>query len=1055
MNTKSNFHIRLFTLFLTVLCFTITKAQETSNFTNPESDFQKGVTAFQLEKYGTAESYFTSYIQSNLNHVFSEECQSDLLNAYFYQAVCAEKLLQPVAETYFLNLCQSYEENPVTRIAYFHLGNIYFNQKKIDKAIIWYSKVDLFDLDENEKSDFKFRFGYCYFTKQDFLKALPYFEQTKDQQTEYYYPANYYYAYICYTRKNYDDALRSFKILESTKLYTAVIPYYITNIYYLQKKFQQLIDYAEPKLNDKTLTYREDLSQLVGKAYFGLGNYSAALPLLSTWFNNSTSNTKNDIYEIAYCQYMTGKYDDAAYYFLQLNSLKDSVGQNAVYMLGNCYLKTNQKEKARTAFLNAGKFSFDKFIQENALFNYAKLNVELSYNDVAVSSLQNFISEFPTSNYSNDAKELLTQVFLKTKNYKEALTIIQSINPKSAEIKKAYQKVAFYRGVQIYQEGDLAGANKLFDESLLNTADPDITAQCYFWKAEYYFEKKFYNESIKNHLRFLDMLDLKLNLPPTINKACSNYTLGYCYLKLSNYSLAQTYFDNARLMLSSPSSYLEVQNQNTSLYPDALLRLADCEFKLKQYSKAADNYQTVISNQFTGTDYALYQSAIIKGLQSDASAKISALLSIDKNYPQSIYLDDALFELGNTYLNEAKYTEAIPVFQRITKEFTQSLFAPKAYNKLGLIYFNQGDNDQAQSNYQIVLTNFNKSSDLGDAIKGLKEIYIDKGDPQGFLNLINGLPNINISSQETDSLLYRSGENKFVKGECEAAQSDFTNYLNQFPKGAFSLEAHFYRAECSFKNENYPAALEDYEFVNKESNNRFSEKSLLQSARIYYTHLKDFQKAYEAYSNLLTIASFKSNAFEATQGMMYCAWNLKMFNEVISASKAVLKNELASSDDLVQAHYYLAKVYLIQNKTADAGTEFEMVAQANQGDLSSESLYELAHIAYLKNDTATALKKCDAIFSSPPSNNYWLAKTYLLIAHIQFDASDYFQSKSTLQSIIDNYKMQDDILPEANQLLGEVLSKEAEQIRITDENLNAPLKIDSIQQQENINPQDH
>lgn len=48
-------------------------------------------------------------------------------------------------------------------------------------------------------------------------------------------------------------------------------------------------------------------------------------------------------------------------------------------MLGSCYLKANDKKKAQMAFSAASGMSYDPEVQEEALFNFAKLAYENSY----------------------------------------------------------------------------------------------------------------------------------------------------------------------------------------------------------------------------------------------------------------------------------------------------------------------------------------------------------------------------------------------------------------------------------------------------------------------------------------------------------------------------------------------------------------------------------------------------------------------------------------------------------------------------------------------------
>lgn len=85
------------------------------------------------------------------------------------------------------------------------------------------------------------------------------------------------------------------------------------------------------------------------------------------------------------------------------------MGQNAMFLLGDCYIKTNNKMQARTAFGTASRMTFDKDIQEDALFNYGKLSAELDYDREAANALAKIPAK--SKNY-NEAQNILSQVFL-------------------------------------------------------------------------------------------------------------------------------------------------------------------------------------------------------------------------------------------------------------------------------------------------------------------------------------------------------------------------------------------------------------------------------------------------------------------------------------------------------------------------------------------------------------------------------------------------------------------------------------------------------------------
>ena len=58
-----------------------------------------------------------------------------------------------------------------------------------------------------------------------------------------------------------------------------------------------------------------------------------------------------------------------------------------------------------------------------------------------------------------------------------------------------------------------------------------------------------------------------------------------------------------------------------------------------------------------------------------------------------------------------------------------------------------------------------------------------------------------------------------------------------------------------------------------------------------------------------------------------------------------------------------------------------------------------------------------------PSHDYWVAKSFILLADNYVAMKDTFQAKSTLQSVIDNYEGKDDILPTAKEKLNQLNEK--------------------------------
>ncbi len=76
------------------------------------------------------------------------------------------------------------------------------------------------------------------FWMENYDKARYAFSQIKDLDTKYTTPALYYYSHINYTQGNYETALEGFLRLKDDPNFGPIVPYYLTQIYYKQKKYR-------------------------------------------------------------------------------------------------------------------------------------------------------------------------------------------------------------------------------------------------------------------------------------------------------------------------------------------------------------------------------------------------------------------------------------------------------------------------------------------------------------------------------------------------------------------------------------------------------------------------------------------------------------------------------------------------------------------------------------------------------------------------------------------------------------------------------------------------
>ena len=984
MNKKTCLKYFLSAIIYFLLAGEFSYSQQTAAYTDPDWHYKMGVELFNKEKYSAADEEFKDY--------YKEPRQSSLnrTNAEYFSAICAVELFHPDAEKKLSAFIDQHPENIYAKYAYFQMGRIYYKQKKYKNAIEWFEKADISTLKNDEIAEYYFKLGYSYYIKGDMTKANSSFHSILNTESKYKTAALYYYAHTAYANNNYATALENFEKLKDSETFGAMVPYYIVQIYYEQGKYDELIKYAVPLLENPKLQNATDIKRLIAESYYRKGEYTAALKYFEDYRKNFPQPSREDYYQIAFCEYKLGLYDNAIAGFQKVINVKDALAQNAYYHLAHCFIKNNNKENARSSFQFASKMDFDKDIKEDALFNYAKLSYELNYQPVAVNAFRDYLKAYPKSAKTDQANEMLAQLYLTTKNYKDALASLETITNKSASAKTAYQKVAYYRGIEFYNDGDKEKAIGLFNKAIVTNSDPGIQALAMYWKAEALYDQKKYDDAIKEYRIFI-FNPKSINLP---NYNTANYGMGYSYFKKENFADAQTWF--RKYIKDKPET-------DQPRYNDALVRIGDAFFMQKDYTNAQSFYSDAIANNASGADYCLFQKGMMQGILGNMNAKESTMAQLVSKYPKSSYADDAVFERGVALIVTNQDDAAEQQFRKIISSYPQSNYVKKARLNIALIYFNDKKDDKAMELFKQVIKDYPATPEATEALTAVKNIYVNSGKPDDYFDYAKNVSFANISSGAQDSITYEAAEQRYLKGETENAAKDFDNYLSRFPNGAFVLNATFYKAECEYKSKNFDKALTAYEVILDKPKNVFSEKALLNAATINYRN-KNYEKALEQYRELEESADFKDNIISSQAGQMRCNFYLKKYDAAITYSQKVLSQDKASTEQGNEAHLIAGKSFLENADLANAGNEFKAISKITNSVIGAEAKYNMALISFMQNNFKDSKKKCFDVINQVPAYDFWVAKGFILLADNYVALKDTFQAKHTLKSIIENYK---------------------------------------------------
>jgi TolA-binding protein len=1007
-------------LILAMLTAVVASSQSTRFYNDPQAtaSFKEAKEYFQKEQYSLAYPIFKE-LQQSVRETDRINTAITVQEIQYYNTVCALKQNEGRAEEQALAYIEFEKNTPRVQMMSYHLGEYYFRKQQFTEAAKQFEGTNIANLSNREIADMKFHQGYSYFTLQRFSEAKPMFNTIRSMKDDpNYLDANYYYGFLAFRDKQYNEALESFRVVENEKAYATVVPYYIAQIYYIQGKKEEAIAYVQNKLKTgaNTQYYDLELKQLIGHAHFERKEYAMALPYLEDYVNRSKKVRREDLYELSYCYYQANQYNKAIDGFKQLSGKDDSLSQHSMYLLGDAYLKTGQKTNARNAFLFCASNSSNAKQKEISKYQYAKLSYELGYQDEALNSLRSFLSEYPNSTYNAEAKDLLVGVLANTNNYRDALSLLEGMgNTPSANAKRLYPRILYGRATELINDGRLNEADGLLDKALKDPNNGAVLPLVNFWKGELAYRNNKLDDAIKYYNAYVS------GGSPTsgeANAAHVRYNLGYCYLRKENYAAALSFFE--------PLGRNPALNSD-ELTQDAYLRTADCYFMQREYAKARTMYGNVIKFSWPAEDYATFQDAMIAGIKSSKD-RINLLNTMNRKFPTSSLVVDANMEIANTYMSDESFRQAIPYLNNVLKGDGNASLKPQAYLKLGTSYYNLDDNTEALKFYNTLVTQYPNSPEAEEAMENVRSIYVEDGKPGEYADFMRkaGRP---ISVSTEDSLTYSAAEAQYTAGNVNAALTAFNAYLNRFPNGVYSLDAEFNSGEIYNTRKDWPNALKNYDAVAVNAPNRYAERAILTAARINFFEVKNYAKAETYFLQLKQITSSQENKLEAMRGLLRSQYQLQRWKEASDNAKELVAEKGSSADDKVLANMAIAKSYQVGGQYDMAIANYKTVVQLNKAALAAEARYEIANSYFAVGHMSDAEKAALETINKSGSYDFWVTKSYILLGDIYFKQKDYFNAKATFQSIVDN-SLNTELKAEAQTKLNKVIDEESKSSKV-------------------------
>ncbi len=981
-------------LFLVwVLAASTAWAQKTQGQLTANDLYRSGVDLLLKKKYEASRKAFQGFLTL-------ESTGSRAAEAQYYLAFTALQLFHPDAEQQYLVFRQTFPESPLNKRSAYDLGNFYFQQKRFDKAIRYYSRIEPGDLREDEDQEAQFKKGYSYFTNKTFDESAVIFNRLKSFPGDYQAQSCYYAAYLNLRNGKLSDALADVNCAEKDSSLASTATLLKANILFKQKDYDQVISLGEKSVRKGTkVEGLEDFSMLLGQCYYHKKDFKTA----GQYFDQYTRSSKGIQpvglqYQISFAHLKNGQPAKALDGFRAIAAKPDttkgkvdSLAQSAAYYLGVCYLETDKKAFSLMAFQQAAQMEGDQKISEAAWFYYGKIAYDLQRYAEAIDELKDFLDSYPKTEFAQEASELITESLLNSNNPDGALDYIEKAKVKTPRLNAALQRVAYTKGVQAFNKEDYSGAAAYLARSLNANVDPEVTMQTRFWHGEALSGLKNYPGAIAQYQKALAMPEAAKH-PDGIK---AYYGLGYAYFNNKEYEKAISPFEKYIRKLD--------ENKVNWNYADALLRLADSHYAMKRYNEALTYYDNAINKRTFDTDYALYQKGVVQALSNDvATARVSFSGVIEK-FPQSKYYDQSLFQRAQLDFNAGNYERAVEAFSFIINNVPKGSITPFCYLKRAVAQSNLKNYEGAVKDYKFLLNEYPSHKTSNSALLGLQEALVNTGNVEEFSEYIVKFKKANPESDALESVEFETNKNLYFSQKYQKAIKGFEEYLKNYPDNPFVLDVKYYLGDSYHRIGDKAQAITILKEVVGAGKGNNWVKAIARLADLEYAGA-NYQVAMRHYRTLFATTRSKKDQATALTGIMNCYYQSGKADSANFYANEILKKEGMQQDALNQASLVQAKISLATNDNEKALEMLLNVVNEAKDVNGAEAQFLIADMLHKQGKFNESLAACHAFNNQFAQYSKWYNKIFLLLADNYLGLKQTYQAQATLKSIIDNAK---------------------------------------------------
>ncbi len=946
------------------------------------SEFVRALRLYDKGMYSRARTVFDEiYVQTG-----SSEAKG-------YSILCSASL-----ETYgYIHDIESFvAEYPssemIPRLHFAHAVNL-FEQGRYAECAEIFGTMEPEQLRRSSRTEYLFKYAFSAQETGDYGKAYELFRQVVERPaSDYTAPSQYSLGCICYGRNEFAEAIGWFGKSGRDSRFADMSAYYTLECRFMLGDYAYVLKSGPEISSSLPADRRPRLNRIIAESALVTGDAATAKKYYNLNASGNSEMNRSDRFFAGSVLYAVGDYAGAIENFEKMENRTDSLGQIADYHRAYSYIKTKNKVAAMEAFRDASLLSWDKSIEKDAMFNYAKLAFDLN-TDVSV--FKQYLSRYPETG-NQDIYGYVALTALYSRDYQGAIDAYDNIDELTGEMQRNYMKANYLRARQLLSAGSFrAAAPCLKTVTFYSDGSDPLNQLARYWLAETYYRNGSYADAAAVSKSLYNISALE----GTREGSLLPYNIGYAYYSLGDFDQAVKWF----------GEYAAQQNgtyvgSSSDFRKDALTRIADCSFIRGDYKAAAEKYGSVADSYRDPDDiYPYWQAAVAYGLDGSLSKKIGRLSEVKEAKPEAEHYADAMLELGRSYVEAKDGESADDCFDLVVTGVKDSSYVAQALLEKAMLARNSKRRDEALGYYMRVVGNMPGTEYADNALLAIESIFQSEGRAKDYLAYIGSIgKGASKTEEEKDDYCFASAEQLFLDRAYDRALSALADYVREYPSGRNLDKAWFYTAECLRLTGDSERARDAYEEVIDRGEGVFVETSMLRYAELSFT-LEHWDESYLAYTALYGKVPGGETGRSALVGGMRSAYRAKLYPEAVKCAEAVAASDSVSADILRESEYVRAKSLLPLSRRDAAYELFARLAENPSDAYGAESEYLLIQDRFDRADYKGVESLVYAFSDSGTKQNYYLAKAFIVLGDSFAEQGDLRQARATFESVRDGY----------------------------------------------------